>query len=186
MIARPASPGTARTRSAPSTTWCASSSPGSILYLAVPDKRYTFDADRPVTPTDHVLRDYQEEARRVAPRSLRGMGPRKNEANIVWKAKADQGEAEQRLVLRASTPKPARNTSRRRSNPARPTPARKRRRSDEQAVLEPDALPAALEQRIGIAEIEHRVRPREQAELDDLRADERRRAAPRSSRGCTR
>ncbi|HEV3480417.1 MAG TPA: methyltransferase domain-containing protein [Gaiellaceae bacterium] len=34
--------------------------PGGVLYLAVPDKRYTFDADRPVTPTDHVLRDYRE------------------------------------------------------------------------------------------------------------------------------
>jgi SAM-dependent methyltransferase len=34
--------------------------PGGVLYLAVPDKRYTFDADRPATPTDHVLRDYRE------------------------------------------------------------------------------------------------------------------------------
>jgi SAM-dependent methyltransferase len=33
---------------------------GGVLYLAVPDKRYTFDAGRPVTPTDHVLRDYRE------------------------------------------------------------------------------------------------------------------------------
>jgi predicted SAM-dependent methyltransferase len=31
-----------------------------VLYLAVPDKRYTFDADRPVTPTDHLLRDHRE------------------------------------------------------------------------------------------------------------------------------
>ena len=34
--------------------------PGGILYLAVPDKRYTFDADRPVTPLDHLLRDHRE------------------------------------------------------------------------------------------------------------------------------
>lgn len=34
--------------------------PGGVLYLAVPDKRYTFDADRPVTPTDHVVRDHRE------------------------------------------------------------------------------------------------------------------------------
>jgi SAM-dependent methyltransferase len=33
---------------------------GGILYLAVPDKRYTFDADRPVTLTDHLLRDHRE------------------------------------------------------------------------------------------------------------------------------
>ena len=33
---------------------------GGILYLAVPDKRYSFDRDRPVTTIDHLLRDYQE------------------------------------------------------------------------------------------------------------------------------
>lgn len=35
--------------------------PGGILFMAVPDKRYTFDADRPVTSFEHVLRDYREE-----------------------------------------------------------------------------------------------------------------------------
>lgn len=34
--------------------------PGGILYLAVPDKRRTFDADRAVTPLAHVLRDLEE------------------------------------------------------------------------------------------------------------------------------
>jgi predicted SAM-dependent methyltransferase len=34
--------------------------PGGVLYLAVPDKRYTFDADRPVTSMDHLLRDHRE------------------------------------------------------------------------------------------------------------------------------
>jgi SAM-dependent methyltransferase len=34
--------------------------PAGVLYLAVPDKRYTFDADRPVTPTAHLLRDHRE------------------------------------------------------------------------------------------------------------------------------
>jgi predicted SAM-dependent methyltransferase len=34
--------------------------PGGILYLAVPDKRYTFDRDRPVTPLDHLLRDFHQ------------------------------------------------------------------------------------------------------------------------------
>ena len=33
---------------------------GGILYLAIPDKRYTFDRDRPVTPIEHLMRDYQE------------------------------------------------------------------------------------------------------------------------------
>ena len=34
--------------------------PGGILYMALPDKRYTFDADRPVTTVEHVIRDYEE------------------------------------------------------------------------------------------------------------------------------
>jgi SAM-dependent methyltransferase len=34
--------------------------PGGILYLAIPDKRYTFDIDRPVTPFEHLLRDFEE------------------------------------------------------------------------------------------------------------------------------
>jgi SAM-dependent methyltransferase len=34
--------------------------PNGILYLAVPDKRFTFDRDRPVTPLEHLIRDYKE------------------------------------------------------------------------------------------------------------------------------
>ncbi len=34
--------------------------PGGIVYLAVPDKRFTFDADRPVTRLEHLIRDYRE------------------------------------------------------------------------------------------------------------------------------
>lgn len=33
---------------------------GGILFIALPDKRYTFDIDRPVTPFNHLLKDYQE------------------------------------------------------------------------------------------------------------------------------
>lgn len=33
---------------------------GGLLYLAVPDKRFTFDVDRPVTPLEHILRDFDE------------------------------------------------------------------------------------------------------------------------------
>ena len=32
--------------------------PGGVLYLAVPDKRFTFDVDRPVTTLEHLWRDY--------------------------------------------------------------------------------------------------------------------------------
>lgn len=34
--------------------------PGGTLFLAVPDKRRTFDAGRPVTPLEHVVRDHRE------------------------------------------------------------------------------------------------------------------------------
>jgi predicted SAM-dependent methyltransferase len=34
--------------------------PGGVLYLALPDKRCSFDVDRPVTPFEHLLRDYHE------------------------------------------------------------------------------------------------------------------------------
>ncbi len=34
--------------------------PGGILYLAVPDRRRTFDVDRPATPLSHVIRDHDE------------------------------------------------------------------------------------------------------------------------------
>ena len=34
--------------------------PDGVLYLAVPDKRYTFDADRPLTSTDHLIRDHRD------------------------------------------------------------------------------------------------------------------------------
>jgi glycosyltransferase involved in cell wall biosynthesis len=34
--------------------------PDGILYMAVPDKRYTFDRNRPVTMLEHLIRDYTE------------------------------------------------------------------------------------------------------------------------------
>ena len=34
--------------------------PNGILYLAVPDMRYTFDRDRPVTSLEHLIRDYTD------------------------------------------------------------------------------------------------------------------------------
>jgi SAM-dependent methyltransferase len=33
---------------------------GGILFMAVPDKRKTFDVDRPVTPLEHLVRDHTE------------------------------------------------------------------------------------------------------------------------------
>jgi len=34
--------------------------PGGVLYMAVPDKRYTFDFDRPVTSIEHLICDYRD------------------------------------------------------------------------------------------------------------------------------
>jgi SAM-dependent methyltransferase len=34
--------------------------PGGALFYAVPDKRYTFDFRRPVTPVEHMIRDHEE------------------------------------------------------------------------------------------------------------------------------
>jgi SAM-dependent methyltransferase len=34
--------------------------PGGILFYAVPDKRYTFDFRRPVTPLDHMIADHEQ------------------------------------------------------------------------------------------------------------------------------
>lgn len=33
---------------------------GGILYMAIPDMRYTFDKDRPVTSLEHLIKDYTE------------------------------------------------------------------------------------------------------------------------------
>lgn len=33
---------------------------GGIIFLALPDMRYSFDKDRPVTSLEHILRDYRE------------------------------------------------------------------------------------------------------------------------------
>ena len=34
--------------------------PGGVLFMAMPDKRYTFDVNREVTAREHLLRDYHE------------------------------------------------------------------------------------------------------------------------------
>ncbi|MEZ5404777.1 MAG: methyltransferase domain-containing protein [Verrucomicrobiia bacterium] len=34
--------------------------PEGVLYLAIPDKRFTFDRDRKITPFEHLKRDYEE------------------------------------------------------------------------------------------------------------------------------
>ena len=38
--------------------------PGGVLFYAVPDKRYTFDSRRPLTPLDHMVADHEQGAER--------------------------------------------------------------------------------------------------------------------------
>lgn len=33
---------------------------GGILYLAIPEKRMTFDSERPITPLEHLIKDYKQ------------------------------------------------------------------------------------------------------------------------------
>jgi SAM-dependent methyltransferase len=65
--------------------------PGGVLYLAIPDKRYTFDKGRPVASFEHLLRDHEE-------------GPEWSRAThfeewvtLVQKV-ADRGEAERQIA----------------------------------------------------------------------------------------
>ncbi|MEO6029718.1 MAG: methyltransferase domain-containing protein [Candidatus Binatia bacterium] len=43
--------------------WCRVLKPGGLLYVIVPDKRTTFDATRPPTSLEHMMRDYYTPSR---------------------------------------------------------------------------------------------------------------------------
>jgi SAM-dependent methyltransferase len=47
-------------------TWSSKLKVGGVIYMAVPDKRYTFDVERPLTKIEHLVRDtgLSEQARR--------------------------------------------------------------------------------------------------------------------------
>ena len=48
--------------------------PGGVLFYAVPDKRYTFDFRRPVTPIEHMVADYEQGPERSRQRALQRVG----------------------------------------------------------------------------------------------------------------
>ena len=50
--------------------------PGGVLFYAVPDKRYTFDFRRPVTPIEHMVADHERGPGALARRTLRRVVPR--------------------------------------------------------------------------------------------------------------
>lgn len=64
--------------------------PGGVLYLAIPDKRYTFDSDRPVTPLAHLRQDFEQ-----GPAWSRN-GHFQEWARLVDKVSDDNDEAQKR------------------------------------------------------------------------------------------
>jgi len=40
--------------------WLRVLKPGGVVFVAIPDKRFTFDVERDVTPFEHLLRDHEE------------------------------------------------------------------------------------------------------------------------------
>ncbi len=68
---------------------------GGILFLTLPDKRFTFDAERPVTPFEHLLRDEAE-----GPEGSRAGHYREFGALV----RGHEGEALERYVAQNATP----------------------------------------------------------------------------------
>jgi len=38
---------------------CKKLKPGGVVYLVLPDKRYTFDKDQTITPIEHLIEGYE-------------------------------------------------------------------------------------------------------------------------------
>src|SRR3990172_1535861 len=91
-------------------------------------------------------------------------------------AERDERQAEKALVLVPERPEAAAGPPG--EDPEEnPEPPEEEEGPGEQAVLEPDPKPEALEDRLLVAQVEHGVAPREDTELDDLHADDGQRAA---------
>jgi predicted SAM-dependent methyltransferase len=50
--------------------WNSKLKPQGVLYMAVPDKRFTFDIDRPCTTNQHLHEDFQSSKNELAKRNL--------------------------------------------------------------------------------------------------------------------
>jgi SAM-dependent methyltransferase len=78
--------------------WCKKLKPGGVVYMAVPDKRHTFDKERPATPLSHLVEDYK---------ASEEMRAQRNAAHYVETAEIiegrvgkDAGERVERLIAR--------------------------------------------------------------------------------------
>jgi predicted SAM-dependent methyltransferase len=73
-------------------TWLRKLKPGGIIYMAMPDKRFTFDKKRPLTTFKHLLDDYR------LPRSKRKSEDKKHFKEWVYLTEKRTGkDAQQRL-----------------------------------------------------------------------------------------
>ena len=66
---------------------------GGLFFLALPDKRFTFDVDRPVTSFDHLLKDFQE-----GPEWSK-RGHYEEWVNVVSKPPAEDAEAQMQDLM---------------------------------------------------------------------------------------
>jgi SAM-dependent methyltransferase len=66
--------------------------PGGVLFYAVPDKRYTFDHRRPVTPLEHMVEDHEQGAERS-----------RHEHYVEWSrlVVAEEGDTDERIQARS-------------------------------------------------------------------------------------
>lgn len=69
---------------------------GGLLYLVVPDKRHSFDRDRPCTPVDHLILDYRD------PSEDRDTGHYLEWSTLVQKAQNEEDAKWQAARLRAA------------------------------------------------------------------------------------
>ncbi len=65
--------------------------PGGVLYLAIPDKTQTFDKDRPITPFEHLMVDYEQ-----------GPAASRREHFMDWSHYVDKATLGEAQIMRAN------------------------------------------------------------------------------------
>lgn len=78
--------------------WLSKLKPGGIIFMAAPDKKYTFDVDRELTPLDHLVEDYRSSSKeRLKPDRQHY----KEWATLVDKVPVDEIEGHVRKLMEA-------------------------------------------------------------------------------------